>query len=228
MDNWVIRHDVDLRDPYTVYNKRHVPVYGGDSNAHRWEVRISGEEAPDLDGYTLVAYFVRYDNVSVAAAVTRSDDGYTLSTVLPAEAYLVNGPMRGVIRAQSDDSLITLAEQSFTVKDASTEVVIDPTQILPGSAEYQEALRTIDTLTSTVNTLSTTVSSYRSTVTGLESDLSTLSAKLAQLQTDYDERGNIDLSNLRVRFQDLPDVYISKTEPTVSNGGVLWVRASLE
>ena len=156
MANWLIRQTAQLNDGMNArveMCKDILPVaYVGDHEGHVWQVAVmDGENAVDLDGYTVAAYFHREpDDVGVSIAVTGTIDGNICRATVPQEVYDYEGRVSAIMRiTSSGGDKTTLAAVSFVVgEDMTSGGIIDPGDVIPTIDDLliqMDALRNLNT-----------------------------------------------------------------------------------
>lgn len=124
--NWLLRSTVDLASPKLttdIVNAGY--IFRDDENAHVWEITVlDGGVAADLTGYGAVGYFIRSDDNTVIIAGTIS--GNVVTVQLNANCYAYRGLLKGVIRIEKTNSVISIGAMHVRIDVATTaQAVID-------------------------------------------------------------------------------------------------------
>lgn len=111
----------------------------GDSYAHRLNVVVmDGDAQADLSGQAIVGKFIRSDGSTVT--VVGSASGNVASVDFPSFVYAYVG--RLVITLSAGGT--ALAQIYATVKNGSTNVVVDPGNVLPNLDEIQQTMLDVE------------------------------------------------------------------------------------
>lgn len=117
-----------------------------DQGAHTIEVSVTrdGSSVP-LTGATIRGYFIRGDEATLSFTGTAS--GNTASLTLPASCYIRTGHFSLVIKAVSGDDIITLFWGDGTVSRTTTDIIVDPDNVIPSLDDLLAQIATIEAAT---------------------------------------------------------------------------------
>ena len=139
---WTIKQIVDLSQGYQCGVVPDVLMIPGDEQAHTWTVEImENGQAVDLSGCTVNAFFVRGDGKTVF--IVGSVDANSASVVLAHECYAIAGLLRGIMKILKSDSVVSICEAFFTVRESIPGQYIDPGDVVPS---IEDILQQMDSL----------------------------------------------------------------------------------
>lgn len=145
MDNWIIKETVDFLRPeaHSQDKTPFVLMLPGDNKGHTWEITCyKGGEPADLTGCAVNGYFLRSDNVMVT--VKGSVNGNVVTVTFSPQCYACSGGMRGAIRIDKSNQIVTLKESPFIVRPP-----LDSDQVINGG----DAIPDLATLLAQIHTL---------------------------------------------------------------------------
>lgn len=133
MDPFIIAQTIDLagENPPRLYRQ---PLAGGDSGAHRWEVRIvRGGQAADLTGCTAAVLARREDDESgVTVRQSATIEGNMASAEFLPEVYALGGRLLAVmVISDSTGRVVTSAALRMQGKQYATGSISDPEGTIP-------------------------------------------------------------------------------------------------
>lgn len=151
MENWIIKEEIDFLRPEakTSVKAPYILMLPGDKQAHTWEITCKkGGADTDMSGCGVHGYFLRADGQMVAVSGTAA--GTKVQVTFSPACYAISGGMRGVIRVDKNNQLVTVAEGAFIVSAPvdSTQVINDGNAI-PSLAELLAQIHTLEQATST-------------------------------------------------------------------------------
>lgn len=139
--NWIIRKDVELtriRGVDQLTNVGH--IYKADNQAHVWEAHIYQDGQPvTLTGYGVRGYFIRSDGSTIA--VSGSASGNVASVTFNNSCYAHSGLLKGALRLEKTNEIITVAALYAVVDVAATDNVVINTETEP---DVEEILAELD------------------------------------------------------------------------------------
>lgn len=151
MTNWLISEEIDFVKPDANKSKKtpYLLMLPGDKQAHTWEVTCkSGGVDTDLTGFEAHGYFLRADGTVVTVNGTVS--GNVVSVTFGPSCYAVPGGMRGAIRINKQNQIVTIIEGPFIVPSPiDSDTAINDGTPIPSLAELLAQLKTIEQLTDT-------------------------------------------------------------------------------
>lgn len=131
MPSWLIKQEIDLDVPVDRRpNSSSALMVEGDVQAHTWRVIVkkSGEDYSIAD-CQVTGDFILHDGTTVT--VLGSAVGNVAQVVFAQECYAVKGTMKGMLRIAQGETLLTASEMYFHVQGGVTDVIIDPSDIVP-------------------------------------------------------------------------------------------------
>lgn len=139
--NWIIRKDVELtriRGVDQLTNVGH--IFKADNQAHVWEAHIYQDGQPvTLTGYGVRGYFIRSDGSTIA--VSGSASGNVASVTFNNSCYAHSGLLKGALRLEKTNEIITVAALYAVVDVAATDNVVINTETEP---DVEEILAELD------------------------------------------------------------------------------------
>ena len=133
MNPWLIKRTIDMQKWQRSMEYLGVLAYSGNEKGHRIELTMrSGEANLPLDGYTVRGYFYlgKPENPEAVMPVKGSASGNLATLDFPAEAYAV-GQASIVVCAEKTGEQIPLYSGSYTVRNGSAKVILDPSKTIP-------------------------------------------------------------------------------------------------
>lgn len=133
MNPWLIKRTIDMQKWQRSMEYLGVLAYSGNEKGHRIELTMrSGEANLPLDGYTVRGYFYlgKPENPEAVMPVKGSASGNLATLDFPAEAYAV-GQASVVVCAEKTGEQIPLYSGSYTVRNGSAKVLLDPSKTIP-------------------------------------------------------------------------------------------------
>lgn len=126
-------YTVDLCKPVHLI-QMDVPFFTGDKNAHRFHVKLMRNGCDiDVSGLTATGYMVRADKQTVAWE--GEVDGCDIYLTMPAACYAVAGRFRLLLRVTLGDTVETALWVEGAIRDSTTDVVVDPGEVVPSLDE---------------------------------------------------------------------------------------------
>ena len=133
MDKWIIPLTVDLQHGAPL---RRTTAQGlmlpGDDAAHTVSVTVRNGDAPATLAGAARGYFTRADGMTVVCDGELTDN--TVRVTLDRACYAVPGPLRCVIRVETDATYglgLSLVETEFSVREGIGEEIVDPGGAFP-------------------------------------------------------------------------------------------------
>lgn len=138
-------YTVDLCKPAHLI-QMDVPFFTGDKNAHRFHVKLMRNGcAVNVDGITATGYMVRADKQTV---VWKGEtDGCDIYLTMPASCYAVAGRFRLLLRVTFGDTIETALWVEGSMREGTTEAIVDPGTTLPSLEELLAQISTMEATT---------------------------------------------------------------------------------
>ncbi len=141
--NWQFEQRVDLQQPTGIFSYPDQLMSQGDHLANVWRVVVyNGLKPADLTGYAITAFFNRSDGKTVP--VNGTIDRHIASVVLPQSACTSIGPLIGILRANKDDQVITLATCRWNVRRGPGIAIVDSNGMMPTLDDLLEKIGDIE------------------------------------------------------------------------------------
>ena len=138
-------YTVDLCKPAHLI-QMDVPFFTGDKNAHRFHVKLMRNGCPiSVNGITATGYMVRADKQTVVW--NGESDGCDIYLTMPASCYAVAGRFRLLLRVTFDDTIETALWVEGSVRESTTETIVDPGTTLPTIEELLDQIAKMETAT---------------------------------------------------------------------------------
>lgn len=174
-------YTVDLCKPVHLI-QMDVPFFTGDKNAHRFHVKLMRNGcAINVSGITATGYMVRADKQTVVW--NGETDGCDIYLTMPASCYAVAGRFRLLLRVTLDDTIETALWVEGSVRESTTEVIVDPGTTLPSIEELIAQIAAMEQATEEARKAAAEADTVRE---GIQGDLATLSEKQSDTEAAVD------------------------------------------
>lgn len=165
----------------------------GDKAAHTFNVTVLNDgSAADLSGSTITGYFIRPDEATVTISGTLASN--VASITLPADCYIKTGHFSLIVKAISSNTNAAIFFADGTVTRSTTDIIVDPSNIVPSLEELlsqlsamQEGTTAANEAASSANLAAESASTAATAATDAASDASkaaTAASTAAQQVTD--------------------------------------------